>query len=187
MPTIFMENQKIKKVMLGYPNSPTHYVVPPIGLGYLATSLRKNVFEVYILDGIKEKLNPERLEGRINEWKSDAVGIHDFSCDAHIVKDYVSKIREIDMNILVIVGGVHVSGVRKEGFEYFSGIHFVIAGEGETAFPMLLKKINSGEKSLDEVPGRIYKKENKIFSNAPKFEEELDKQGFPAWDYAFGR
>ncbi|MFZ3077697.1 MAG: radical SAM protein [Candidatus Aenigmatarchaeota archaeon] len=177
-----MENPKIKKVLLVYPNSPTHYVVPPIGLGYLATALRKNGFDVGILDGIKEKLNLEKLEKKINEWKPDVIGIQVFSCDAHTVKEYVAKIRETDKNILVIVGGAHVSGVGKEVFDYFGGIHFAIAGEGETAFPMLLKKINSVEKDLEKVPGLIYKKGAAIIANAPKFEEDLDALGFPAWD-----
>jgi len=174
--------KEIKRVLLVYPNSPTHYVVPPIGLGYLATALRKSGFEVKILDGIKEKLNTEKLEKKVNEWKPDVIGIQVFSCDAHTVKEYVSKIREIDRNILVIVGGAHVSGVGKEVFDYFNGIHFAIAGEGETAFPMLLKKISAGEKNLDEVPGLLYKKGDKIIANAPKFEENLDALGFPAWD-----
>lgn len=174
--------KEIKRVLLIYPNSPTHYVVPPIGLGYLATALRKNGFDVSILDGIKEKLNLEKLADRVSEWKPDVIGIQVFSCDAHTVKEYVSKIREIDRNILVIVGGAHVSGVGKEVFDYFSGIHFAIAGEAETAFPMLLKKVNAGEKNLEEVSGLIWKKGSNIIANAQKFEENLDDLGFPAWD-----
>ncbi|MBU3957488.1 MAG: B12-binding domain-containing radical SAM protein [Nanoarchaeota archaeon] len=195
-----MENQKIKKILLVYPNSPTHYVVPPIGLGYLATALRKGGFEAGILDGIKEKLNLEKLEGKIKEWKPDVIGIQVFSCDAHTVKEYVSKIRDIDRNILIIIGGAHVSGVGKEVFDYFRGIHFAIAGEAETAFPLLLKtlgnrvsggaenpagfscEINSGEKDLDMVPGLIWKRGEHIIANAQKFEEDLDALGFPAWD-----
>jgi len=175
-------SKEIKKVLLVYPNSPTHYVVPPIGLGYLATALRKNGFDVGILDGIREKLNTEKLEKRIRELKPDVVGIQVFSCDAHTVKEYVAKIREIDRNILVVVGGAHVSGVGKEVFDYFGGIHFAIAGEGETAFSMLLKKVGAGEKNLEDVPGLIYKKGDKLIANAPKFEEDLDALGFPAWD-----
>lgn len=192
--------EKIKKVLLVYPNSQTHYVVPPIGLGYLATALRKGGFEPNIADGIKEKLNLEKLAEKIKNEKPDAVGIQVFSCDAHTVKEYVSEIRKIDKNILVIVGGAHVAGVGKEVFDYFEGIHFAIAGEAETAFPMLLKKINSGEKDLEKVPGLIWKKGEKIhekqsfsgcrkirdfsciIANAPKFEENLDELGFPAWD-----
>lgn len=135
-----MENRKIKRILLIYPNSPTHYVVPPIGLGYLAAALRRNGFDAAIFDGIKKKLDLAKLEEAVKRLKPDVIGIQVFSCDAHTVKDYVSKIREIDKNILVIVGGAHVSGVGKEVFDYFNGIHFAIAGEAETAFPMLLKK-----------------------------------------------
>ncbi len=174
--------REIKKVMLVFPNSPTHYVVPPVGLGYLATALRKNGFEATILDGIKEKLNLEKLEKKVKEWKPDVIGIQVFSCDAHTVKEYVAKIRETDKNILLVIGGAHVSGVGKEVFSYFNGIHFAIAGEAETAFPLLLKKVSAGEKSLGEVPGLIYKTGDMIIANAPKFEENLDALGFPAWD-----
>lgn len=174
--------REVRKVLLVYPNSHTHYVVPPIGLGYLATALRKNGFAVGIIDGIRENLSLEKLEGKINELKPDVIGIQVFSCDAHTVKEYVSKIREIDRDILVIVGGAHVSGVGREVFDYFGGIHFAIAGEAETSFPMLLKKVSAGEKDLEKVPGLIWKKGNNIIANAPKFEENLDELGFPAWD-----
>ncbi len=194
-----MENRKIKKILLVYPNSPTHYVVPPIGLGYLATALRKNGFEASILDGIKEKLDLGRLDKAVKRLKPDVIGIQVFSCDAHTVKEYVFRIRNIDKNILIVAGGAHVSGVGKEVFDYFQGIHFAIAGEAETAFPMLLKilgnkvsgyaekqgfscEINSGENDLEKVPGLLYKKGDKIIANAPKFEENLDELGFPAWD-----
>ena len=45
------------KVLLVRPISETHIISPPVGLGYLATALRKGNHQVEILDCVKEKMN----------------------------------------------------------------------------------------------------------------------------------
>jgi hypothetical protein len=44
------------KVLFVRPISDPHVIIPPIGLGYLATSLKKAGHSVSILDCVKEKM-----------------------------------------------------------------------------------------------------------------------------------
>ena len=47
-------------VLLMRPDAMSDELIPPFGLGYLATAIRKN-HDVKILDGIKEKLTLEKI------------------------------------------------------------------------------------------------------------------------------
>ena len=53
------------KIVLIVPISHTHYLVPPIGLGYLATALRQHdCTNIVIMDCIKERLSFDDLKER---------------------------------------------------------------------------------------------------------------------------
>ncbi len=52
--------------LLVVPIGKSHYIVPPVGLGYLATALRGAGFKsVAILDSIKENLDDSKFADRI--------------------------------------------------------------------------------------------------------------------------
>ncbi len=163
------------KILLIYPNSDTHYVVPPVSLGYLAKSLIEERHKVRIIDGIKDGLTIEDLKKRVNEYNPDYIGIQVFSCDVPVVKDYVQTIKNIS-NAKIILGGAHVSGVKGDIFEDFPEINFAFHGEAEKSLKMLL---NGDE--LNTIPGLIWN-DRKVNVNDPYFEHNLDNLGWPTWD-----
>lgn len=169
------------KVLLIKPLSESHYFVQPIGLGYLATSLRKENFKVGIIDGVKDNLTLKKLRYVLIKNKPEVVGISFFSCDFSMIKKYCKVIKATDKNIILILGGPHVTGVKEEIFDDFPLIDFAFAGEIETVFPQFLKKVQN-KKDYSKTPGLIFRKKGKIVSNAPVVEEDLDKLGIPAWD-----
>ena len=82
------------KVLLISPMSESHYFVPTVGLGFLATALRKNNFNVGLIDGVKSRLTVEKLSRIILKNKPDVIGISFFSCDFSIIKEYVNKLKK---------------------------------------------------------------------------------------------
>lgn len=186
------------KVLLINPYSDTHYFVPPVGLGYLATALRKNDFEVVVIDGVKDKLFPEKLKGIIQKIAPDVVGITVFSCDFKMVKTYVGIIKRNFPEMTVVLGGPHVSGVKDKIFEDFPEIDYAMRGECEISFPILLKNIEAGItgsknerirasrkfsiQNFGSISGLIWRENEKIMMNPVVFEENLDQFGFVAWD-----
>ena len=169
------------KVLLISPMSESHYFVPTVGLGFLATALRKNNFNVGLIDGVKSRLTVEKLSRIILKNKPDVIGISFFSCDFSIIKEYVNKIKEINKETIVILGGPHITGVKEQIFEDFENIDFAFAGETETNFPIFLRKVDRKE-DYSDTPGLIWKEEKKIKSNPIYLEENLDDLGLPAWD-----
>ncbi|MCK4669676.1 MAG: B12-binding domain-containing radical SAM protein [Nanoarchaeota archaeon] len=169
------------KVLLLKPYSESHYFVSPVGLGYLVSALRKHDIDVELIDGVKDQFTVRRMKEKIKKNPPDVIGISFFSSDFSVIKEYVNAIKEINKEILVILGGPHVAGVKKQIFEDFNNIDFAFAGEAETHFPLFLKKIQNNEDYTD-TPGLIWKDRDQIKMNPSYFEEDLDKIGLPAWD-----
>jgi anaerobic magnesium-protoporphyrin IX monomethyl ester cyclase len=172
------------EILLIVPISHTHYVIPPIGLGYLATAARINGFiDIAIYDCLKEKHGWESFIKVIKEAQPKLVGIQVFSYDVASVNKSLSLIKQIDHNIITVVGGVHLSATDTVGFKKMPDADYGFAGEAEIGFPLLLKKILRGKDiSFMEIPGLIYRINSDIKANMRIINENLDALAFPAWD-----
>ncbi len=172
------------KIVLVVPPSHTHYVVQPIGLGYLVTALRKvGLHDVSILDSLKEKLKLPQLRERLSLLKPDVIGFQAFSYDFHTVVKSITDIKKILPRTFVILGGPHVSATGTSALEEIPQLDFAFVGEGETGLPLLLQTLAKEEKiPFNEIPGLVYRDGNRICSNPRAVIPDLDELGFPAWD-----
>src|SRR3972149_10265264 len=172
------------QILLVTPISNTHYVVPPIGLGYLASALRKNGFsDISILDCIKEKFSFKDFENFIRKEKPKIVGFQVFSFDFGRVKQSIEIVRKSNPDTIIIIGGAHVSTTREKVLKELDKADYGVWGEGEENLPLLLKKtLDKEEIQFKDIPGLIWKDGNKKQVKERKFIEDLDSLEFPAWD-----
>lgn len=137
-------------------------IVPPLGLAYIAAVLEENKFNVRILDVALEGyitevkkdnliifgLKDEEIKKRITEENPDIVGV---SMSLSLYSEYSHKIckliKEINKNIIVIVGGIHASAMPGEILKD-KNIDYVIVGEGEYAFLGFLKNKNISQNNI---------------------------------------
>ena len=103
--------------------------LPPLGLGYIATSLEKNGIDVKILDCVYENLTVREILDIIEKEKPDFVGVNIFSVNMELVKEIIEKCQT---KTNFIVGG------KSTKFMYNDIINFdtdnnitVTIGEGE--------------------------------------------------------
>lgn len=174
------------KILLVRPITPRKMVlnvIPPIGLGYLATALRKAGFpKIKILDCVKGEINYNDFAEKIREFSPDVVGLQIFSHDlpsliesARIIKTYNSK-------TVIIVGGPHPSGFPKQILKDFPAVDFAFKGESEIGFPLLIRHLKENT-SYKQIPGLIWRdSKHQIIVNSQIFPENLDDLGIPAWD-----
>lgn len=158
---------------------------PPIGLGYLAAALRKNgFFDVIILDCLKEGvLDPVSYSGYLKAKKADIVGINTWSLAVNEVQQILKTTKEVNQQIVTIVGGPHPSALPKEAMDFFIHADYGFVGEAEIGLPMLMEKLESKKNiDLSLIPGLIYKDGNKINFNTQIFHAGLDSFDLPAWD-----
>ena len=172
------------QILLVAPISKTHYIVPPIGLGYLASALRRSEFQsVGVLDCVKERFKFQDFESFLEKEKPEVVGFQVFSYDFARVKRSIDLVRKIIPDALVVVGGPHVSATAETVLQELPEADFGIWGEGEENFPLLLKKVLKGDNiRFEDIPGLIWRENAKVRVNQRRFIENLDSLEFPAWD-----
>lgn len=170
------------KVLLLRPWGTTDEIIPPIGLGYLASSIIANN-EVRIVDCLKDKIFPENL-GPILAWCPDVVGISLFSKDLLITQKYLAQIKKFSNKIITVIGGPHPSGSAEKIFELFTrNLDYAFAGEAEAGFPLLLKDLSEGNNgsSFERIPGLIWLENGSLKQNEKAFPKEINKFSC-AWD-----
>jgi len=128
------------KILLCYPFRDDVYhkvgfVVPPMGLGYIAAVLHGNGHEPHIRD-----LNIDRSEPDYAEY--DLVGI---SCDTSRFKAGTELARKAkEAGRIVVMGGPHVTFSDEEALR--TGLcDYVVRGEGEFSFLALLNALEKNE------------------------------------------
>lgn len=180
----FMIKELKDKIVLVLPISHTHYVVPPIGLGYLASALRQHkFFDVSILDCVKEHLSYGRLGKYFQKNKPSIVGFQVFSYDFNSVIRSIKLLKEVSPKTIVLVGGPHISATTITALEETEGADFGFAGEAEVGLPLLIRKLLRGEQiSWEDIPGLIWREDGNICMNPRIINEDLDKLEFPSWD-----
>ncbi len=172
------------KILLMKPCSQADELIPPFGLGYLATASRKN-HDVKILDGIKEKLTLTELEQILREGSFDAVGIQVFTFQIITAKSYSNLIKRILPKAKIILGGPHPSCAPDTIFDYFPGADYAFKGEAEIGLSELLDLLSKGNVSQDSlslVPGLVWIDSGRTIVNKQIFVDNLDELGMPSWD-----
>jgi radical SAM superfamily enzyme YgiQ (UPF0313 family) len=191
----------------------------PVGLAYLAASLKKHGYGVEILDCQTEKKKSIPIPGelsylkdfyplkdqspfrlypgyyhfgmdwaeirkRVEDSKADVFGISSSFTPYHgEALEIAQIIKQWDRKKIVVMGGAHVScdpeGVLRSPF-----VDYVILGEGEACFPLLLEKIDKAKvEDIGDIDGIGYRINGEIRINPPQtFIEDLDSLPHPARD-----
>ncbi len=171
-------------VLLMRPDSRSDELIPPFGLGYLITAARKN-HDVDLLDGIKEKLTPDKFGEILAKKSYDVIGIQIFTFQVARTKDYIKKIKELLPNAKIILGGPHPSCASVNIFSLFPQISWAFRGEAEIGLAKLLDLMAEGNinnENLAGIPGLIWRNNDKTVVNQQYFVDNLDELGFPSWD-----
>lgn len=172
------------KILLMRPYSDSDELIPPLGLGYLATALRNN-HDVRILDGIKEKLILEKFEKFLQEEQFDLVGIHIFTFQIKLADQYIKLLKKIQPSARIVLGGPHPSSSAQAIFDFFPDVDWAFRGEAEVGLAKLAALVASNQlnsEKLAEVPGLIWQNGNGVVINPQFFVENLDELGMPSWD-----
>ncbi len=152
---------------------------PPLGLGYLASVLRKEGFKVKIIDDAVEKLGLNKLLNKVKN--ALIVGITSTTPTFNAALKYAQKIKNRFPEIFVVLGGVHVTFMPYDALKH-EFVDAVCAGEGEYTLREVAERVERG-KTLEGVKGLIYKEDGKIIDNGKREPiQDLDSLPFPAYD-----
>ena len=167
----------------------------PLGLGYLATALKKAGFDVVGLDGAMEGqpfevekniihygLKPAELGERIKKIRPDIVGISCFfSSRFPAALEAAKTVKEVNPAIITVTGGVHPS-LMPERVCSHPEFDFAVIGEGEKSLVQLVNGLENND-LLDSIDGLVFKRANGIYiSPKTNFSDDLNSLGYPDWE-----
>jgi len=156
----------MKKVLLVNTNTEqSPYPVPPLGLCLIAGILEKN-YDVRIYDGAFDA--GKGLPDMIAEFGPDYIGVSIRNIDDMDLLDptnYIDPIREKFIkpirnaaNVPLILGGSAFSIFPEYFMDYYNA-DYGIFGEAETAFPLLLQRLDAGG-DMSDVPS-VFSRDSK--------------------------
>lgn len=153
--------------------------IPPLGLLYIAASLKKAGHEPNIIDANLNEFSLEKTASVTAEKSPDVIGVSTNTANYSLIKDLARALRE-KVRAPIVIGGHHPTAlphacIRTGLFDY------VVAGEGEIGFTSLVDCI-SGSRSAENVPGVGFQKDSQIYFNTPEVIEDINVLPPKAWD-----
>jgi len=151
----------------------------PLGLGYIASLLEKNGYDVSIEE--MSLLNSEKeVRNRIKRHHPDIVGVTCLTNFRYGAFRTLEIAKEIDSNMITLIGGSHATFMFKQIIQKQNSIDFIVLGEGEyTTLELVQTLENDGD--VKKVRGICFKKDKKItYTGYRPLIENLDELPFPA-------
>ena len=154
--------------------------MPSLGLGYVASYLRKNCkkrLKIQIIDMVAEQMTISDLTKRISCLNFDYIGITSTTITIKSALKIAEECKNLNPHTKIIFGGVHPS-ISPDEVLSNSAVDFVIRNEGEIS----LLELVSG-KFPSTINNLSYRKNGKIIHN-PEREliKNLDDIPMPAYD-----
>jgi radical SAM superfamily enzyme YgiQ (UPF0313 family) len=150
--------------------------IGPIGLDYIAASIKRAGIDVEILDLAFADESAKAIKEHFSSGQTDLVGLsfrNAEDCFWPSADWFVPGFRDIVKTVRymtdapIVAGGVGFSILAKSIFEY-TNVDFGICGDGETALISLAQQLQ-GKRNFKDVPGLIWRDKNVIRSNAPSW------------------
>ena len=130
--------------------------LPPLGIGYIASSLKAHGHEISFVDACALGLDTMGTVSAVLAEKPDLVGI---SCLTRLSDAAYSLAREIKVcepEMPIVLGGAHATSFYDEILDVCPHVDVVVPGEGERVFVELVNRIEQG-KPIDDIEGILYR------------------------------
>jgi magnesium-protoporphyrin IX monomethyl ester (oxidative) cyclase len=149
------------------------------------------ILDAFMIDGLFQKngetLNVgmpfEQIKQEIHTRKPDILGVAGpFTCQIENSVKVSDLAKQVDPDILTVVGGPHVTAVPKGFLEEAKSVDIAVTGEGEYTMPEIARYFE-GKKLLNEILGIAYRKDEEVKINSSRpFVKNLDDLPYPAYD-----
>ncbi len=154
----------------------------PISLATIAALLKKNKFEVKVIDCIVAKINKVGLKKIISDFKPSLVVINAITASIKSDLGVASLTKKISRDIKTAAFGIHVSALPKDSFILEPKLDYLIRGEPEITTLELAKTLLTNKK-IDKVLGLSYKAGKKVVNNSDRpMIHNLNLLPPPAWE-----
>ncbi|MCX5677916.1 MAG: radical SAM protein [Candidatus Omnitrophica bacterium] len=169
------------KVLLVKPYNQSDHIQPSLGLGYLASAIRKE-HDVMLLDCIKDNLTIDKFVPILKEHNPDILGLQCYTFDLPFIRLALRAAKNLNKDIVTVIGGPHSSALPEATLKAEKDLDFLFVGEAEKGFPQLVNAVEKGPKDFSGIPGLGFREGGAIKINPKIIVDDLDSLGLPAWD-----
>lgn len=165
----------MKILLIHTPTLEIDNFVPPLGILYLASILKKDDCEVKIIDKDPEYFD---IASEVKNFNPDMIGLSFMTPSYEKVHDLCKILRKEFPRSIIFSGGVH-SSVMPERMVKELNLDFAVIGEAEITIVEVVRNIKNG-KSLGGIKGVVFKDSDKVVNNGPReLVQDLDRLPFP--------
>jgi anaerobic magnesium-protoporphyrin IX monomethyl ester cyclase len=156
--------------------------VPALGLLHLAAQVRRDGYSPTIIESDVQGLSAAQVAARVIRAKPAYVGITLFTVGVWLAAELSRRIKAVCPDIIILVGGPHISSMGLETMQRFPEFDIAVIGEGETVLSQLLTRLEAAQSPAD-VPNVIYRQDGRLRSTARQsIRSPMDDLPLPAWD-----
>ena len=161
----------------------TDAIVYPMNLAFLAAYLRERNIGVRIIDGRALNFSLEDYRKAIERYAPRIVGITVMTSYVNQSVEIANLIKEISKDILVVVGGAHISALPYESLRDYESFDIAVVGEGEQTLYEVAGKVLADDRAFSDVHGIHYLDNGEIkFTGPRQLISDLDTLPYPAFD-----
>lgn len=179
-----IEKNRANKIVLTTLSPDTHRTSEEnLGLSYLTSKLRKDGYQVKIIDGWLEGLKDEEVLNRILEEEPFIVGVSCYMSNNDKSIELAKKIRAKKPHIKLMCGGFGPS-FNPQKFVKYNVFDVAMIGEGEETITEVCDYLcHNSQKHISQIKGIAYEEDGKMIKTEKReLIQELDQLPFPARD-----
>ncbi len=157
-------------------------VQPPINLAYLAAVLRRNDFDVSILDFTVTAYDENRFKESFVANPPALLGITCFTPTILNGYEIARVTKEVSPKTITVIGGPHSTALPEQTLKECPFVDAIVVGEGEDTFLELAERVRSND-SMRGCAGVVHRCDNEIVREPVRdLISSLDELPFPARD-----
>lgn len=157
-------------------------IVPPLGIMYLASTLRSwGNHDVAIYDMKIEGNDIKRATKFAEEFNPDVIGMSMMSFESPVLKELTQSLRAVLPDAFYLAGGAHPSTFPEDIVKH-PDIDLFVVGEGEKTMQTIMERLEGGGR-LDNIEGTSVCIDGEAVSHKKEsYIDDLDSLPMPAWD-----
>lgn len=179
---VLLSPRSSKDVLFGKLKEFGNYKLP-INLCNLAAMCRERGYVPKIIDLNVARVDFKELCAEISAFGPGCIGITAFTIDINSASRLARSIKEVFPDIVIIIGGVHLSSLPETTMRENPHFDYGVVGEGDITIVELMEALAHDRARIPTIPGIIFRHEGTLTRTAPRaLIRNLDELPFPAYD-----
>jgi anaerobic magnesium-protoporphyrin IX monomethyl ester cyclase len=155
----------------------------PINLCNLAAMCRERGYVPKIIDLNVAHLSLKELYAEILEFGPQYIGITAFTIDINSASHLAQSIKEVFPDIVIIIGGVHLSSLPERTMRENPHFDYGVVGEGDSTLVELMEALAHNKTKIPTIQGIIFRHAGALVRTSSRgLIKNLDELPFPAYD-----